>query len=149
MPYRCVVGGCSRVSTDGLSLYFWPRDEAQAKLWDRFVRSYRLERRALDLLLISSKWNCSTTAPHRRSVEERAKRGNTICCCQILDDIIPESEVPGREKAWIDPKSAAAVKVEELVFNNHRLKDLATLSPHFQTYDLELFHSLLNQFALN
>ncbi|ELT94774.1 hypothetical protein CAPTEDRAFT_99687 [Capitella teleta] len=31
----------------------------------------------------------------------------------------------------------------------HRLKDLATLSPHFQTYDLEAFHSLLNQFALN
>ncbi|ELT92832.1 hypothetical protein CAPTEDRAFT_212114 [Capitella teleta] len=79
MPYRCVVGGFSRVSTDGVWLYFWPRDEAQAKLWDRFVRSYRLERTALDLLLISSKGNCSTTAPHRRSIEERTRRGNTKC----------------------------------------------------------------------
>ncbi|ELT87271.1 hypothetical protein CAPTEDRAFT_185718, partial [Capitella teleta] len=41
MPNRCVVGRCSRVSTDEVSLYFWPRDEAQAKLWDRFVRCYR------------------------------------------------------------------------------------------------------------
>ncbi|ELT96379.1 hypothetical protein CAPTEDRAFT_218583 [Capitella teleta] len=45
MPYRCEVEGFSSVSTDGVWLYFWPRDEAQAKLWDRFVRSYRLERR--------------------------------------------------------------------------------------------------------
>ncbi|ELU17248.1 hypothetical protein CAPTEDRAFT_125501 [Capitella teleta] len=45
-------------------------------------------------------------------------------------------------------ESAAALKVEELVFNNHRLKDLATLSPHFQTYDLEVFHSLLNQVGI-
>ncbi|ELT91270.1 hypothetical protein CAPTEDRAFT_202386 [Capitella teleta] len=43
--------------------------------------------------------------------------------------------------------SAAAVKLEELVFNKYLLKDLATLSPHYQTYDLEAFHSLLNQFA--
>lgn len=27
-------------------------------------------------------------------------------CCQILDDIIPESEVPDREKAWIDPSKS-------------------------------------------
>ncbi|ELT90505.1 hypothetical protein CAPTEDRAFT_100694 [Capitella teleta] len=82
-------------------------------------------------------------------------------CCQILDDITPESEVFDRQKAWIYPsksplfcvttylhviflEASAAVKVEELVFNNHWLKDLATLSPHFQTYDLEAFHSLLN-----
>ncbi|ELT91591.1 hypothetical protein CAPTEDRAFT_192376 [Capitella teleta] len=45
MPYRCEVEGFSSVSTDGVWLYFWPGDEAQAKLWDRFVRSYRLERR--------------------------------------------------------------------------------------------------------
>ncbi|ELT94324.1 hypothetical protein CAPTEDRAFT_217427 [Capitella teleta] len=45
MPYWCEVEGFSSVSTDGVWLYFWPRDEAQAKLWDRFVRSYRLERR--------------------------------------------------------------------------------------------------------
>ncbi|ELU18469.1 hypothetical protein CAPTEDRAFT_205530 [Capitella teleta] len=45
MPYRCEVEGFSSVSTDGVWLYFWPRDEAQVKLWDRFVRSYRLERR--------------------------------------------------------------------------------------------------------
>ncbi|ELU14458.1 hypothetical protein CAPTEDRAFT_210913 [Capitella teleta] len=84
-----------------------------------------------------------TTPKKRRGAYEKGQHQ------MILDDIIPESEVPDREKAWIDPKSAAAVKVEELVFNNHRLKDLATLSPHFQTYDLEPFHSLLNQFALN
>ncbi|ELT97588.1 hypothetical protein CAPTEDRAFT_205866 [Capitella teleta] len=60
---RFVVAGFSRVSTDGVWLYFWPRDEAQAKLWDRCVRSYRMERRALDLPLISSKGNCSATAP--------------------------------------------------------------------------------------
>ncbi|ELU04967.1 hypothetical protein CAPTEDRAFT_184970 [Capitella teleta] len=47
MPYRCEVEGFSSVSTDGVWLYFWPGDEAQAKLWDRFVRSYRLERRII------------------------------------------------------------------------------------------------------
>ncbi|ELT93387.1 hypothetical protein CAPTEDRAFT_186318 [Capitella teleta] len=47
MPYRCEVEGFSSVSTDGVWLYFWPGDEAQAKLWDRFVRSYRLERRGV------------------------------------------------------------------------------------------------------
>ncbi|ELU03136.1 hypothetical protein CAPTEDRAFT_198323 [Capitella teleta] len=135
MPYRCVVGGFSRVSTDGVWLYLWPRDEAQAKLWDRFVRSYRLERREL-------LYHCTTPKKCRGAYGKGQHQ-------MILDDIIPESEVPDREKAWIDPKSAAAVKVEELVFNNHLLKDLATLSPHFQTYDLEAFHSLLNQFALN
>ncbi|ELU14307.1 hypothetical protein CAPTEDRAFT_215927 [Capitella teleta] len=72
-----------------------------------------------------------TTPKKRRGTYEKGQHQT------ILDDIIPESEVPDREKAWIDPKSAAAVKVEELV------------SPHFQTYDLEAFHSLLNQFALN
>ncbi|ELU05849.1 hypothetical protein CAPTEDRAFT_187073 [Capitella teleta] len=69
-----------------------------------------------------------TTLKKRRGAYEKGQHQ------MILDDIIPESEVPDREKAWIDPKSAAAVKVEELVFNNHQLKDLATLSPHFQTY---------------
>ncbi|ELU07532.1 hypothetical protein CAPTEDRAFT_138427, partial [Capitella teleta] len=53
-----------------------------------------------------------------------------------------------RKKAWIDPsKSPLFLKLEELVFNKYLLKDLATLSPHYQTYDLEAFHSLLNQFA--
>ncbi|ELU02563.1 hypothetical protein CAPTEDRAFT_213900 [Capitella teleta] len=84
-----------------------------------------------------------TTPKKRRGAYEKGQHQ------MILDDIIPESAVPDCEKAWIDPKSAAAVKVEELVFNNHRLKDLAILSLHFQTYDLEAFHSLLNQFALN
>ncbi|ELT98721.1 hypothetical protein CAPTEDRAFT_198549 [Capitella teleta] len=87
-------------------------------------------------------YHCTTLKKRRGAYEKGQDQ-------MILDDIIPESEVPDREKAWIDPKSAAAVKVEEVVFNNHRLKDLATLSPHFQTYDLEAFHSLLNQFALN
>ncbi|ELU05962.1 hypothetical protein CAPTEDRAFT_202478 [Capitella teleta] len=66
-----------------------------------------------------------------------------------------------RKKAWIDPSKSplycvptylhaiisSSSKLEELVFNKYLLKDLATLSPHYQTYDLEAFHSLLNQFA--
>ncbi|ELT99603.1 hypothetical protein CAPTEDRAFT_186548 [Capitella teleta] len=88
MPYRCVVGGFSRVSTDGVWLYFWPRDEAQAKLWDRFVRSYRLERREL-------LYHCTTPKKRRGTYEKGQQR-------MILDDIIPQSEVPDREKAWIE-----------------------------------------------
>ncbi|ELU15911.1 hypothetical protein CAPTEDRAFT_196020 [Capitella teleta] len=63
MPYRCVVGGFSRVSTDGVWLYLWPRDEAQAKLWDRFVRSYRLERREL-------LYHCTTPKKRRGAYEK-------------------------------------------------------------------------------
>ncbi|ELU11880.1 hypothetical protein CAPTEDRAFT_186085 [Capitella teleta] len=89
MPYRCVVEGFSSVSTDGVWLYFWPRDEALAKLWDRFVRSYRLERREL-------LYHC-TTPKKRRGAYEKGQHQ------MILDDIVPESEVPDRKKAWIDP----------------------------------------------
>ncbi|ELU18626.1 hypothetical protein CAPTEDRAFT_211080 [Capitella teleta] len=63
MPYRCVVEGFSSVSTDGVWLYFWPRDEAQAKLWDRFVRSYRLERREL-------LYHCTTPKKRRGAYEK-------------------------------------------------------------------------------
>ena len=48
---------------------------------------------------------------------------------------------------WIQPGSKAAVLLEELCLNKRLLSDVSKLSGDEQTWNLEAFHSLLNQFA--
>lgn len=41
MPFKCVVYGCSRSSSKGISLHPWPQDTSTAEKWKRFVKTKR------------------------------------------------------------------------------------------------------------
>lgn len=55
----------------------------------------------------------------------------------------------GREsrKKWIRPGSKSALAIEDICLKKTLLSDIARLSGDKQTWNLEAFHSLLNQFA--
>ena len=41
MPTRCIVGGCSNTSKDGVSLHRFPKDAALRKVWTAKVKLTR------------------------------------------------------------------------------------------------------------
>ncbi|KAK7484628.1 hypothetical protein BaRGS_00024154 [Batillaria attramentaria] len=41
MPSRCVVGGCSNIARDGISLHGFPADQDVRRKWDKFVLNSR------------------------------------------------------------------------------------------------------------
>ncbi|XP_064476231.1 uncharacterized protein LOC135390200 [Ornithodoros turicata] len=54
---------------------------------------------------------------------------------------------PNQESAWLQPGSVAHAKFKAIVTAPLLLKDIPQLSPATQTYGLESFHSVLNNFA--
>ncbi|XP_063056188.1 uncharacterized protein LOC134450268 isoform X2 [Engraulis encrasicolus] len=59
----------------------------------------------------------------------------------------PPLEGEARDKEWLEPGSAAAVKLESIAAKKALLKDVRKLSPQHQTYSLEAYHSLILRFA--
>ena len=51
------------------------------------------------------------------------------------------------KRKWLQPGTKAAVLLEEICLNRRLLSDIAKLSGAEQTWNLEAFHSLINQFA--
>ncbi|KAI8487036.1 hypothetical protein Bbelb_352960 [Branchiostoma belcheri] len=52
-----------------------------------------------------------------------------------------------QEKAWLTASTQLSTDVEKIVYNDKLLKDIGRLSPVFQTWSLEAFHSLILHFA--
>ncbi|XP_070561301.1 uncharacterized protein [Ptychodera flava] len=52
-----------------------------------------------------------------------------------------------RRKKWLQPSTKVCKKLTMLVTNKTLCKDVRNLSPRYQTYSLESFHSLVNHFA--
>ncbi|KAL1276430.1 hypothetical protein QQF64_036053 [Cirrhinus molitorella] len=63
------------------------------------------------------------------------------CCAH------PPLEGEARNKEWLEPGSAVAVKLENVATRTALLKDVRQLSPQHQTFSLEAFHSLILHFA--
>uniref|UniRef100_A0ABM0MDF2 Uncharacterized protein LOC102804858 n=1 Tax=Saccoglossus kowalevskii TaxID=10224 RepID=A0ABM0MDF2_SACKO len=52
-----------------------------------------------------------------------------------------------RQKEWLKPSTKACEKLVDIITNTHLCNDVRKLSPLYQTYSLEGFHSLVIQFA--
>ncbi|CAM4571891.1 unnamed protein product [Leuciscus chuanchicus] len=59
----------------------------------------------------------------------------------------PPLEGEQRNKQWLEPGSTVATKLESVTTRAALLKDIRQLSPQYQTYSLEAFHSLILHFA--
>ncbi|MGH0119866.1 UNVERIFIED_CONTAM: hypothetical protein FKN15_059247 [Acipenser sinensis] len=42
MPWRCVLGGCSNTTKDGLKLHLWLKEKKLAQSWTKFVQRTRV-----------------------------------------------------------------------------------------------------------
>ncbi|XP_068692699.1 uncharacterized protein [Montipora foliosa] len=58
-----------------------------------------------------------------------------------------ELQGEAKDRLWLEPGSTAAVKLEEMLLKPQLLKDIAQLSPKYQTSTLEAKHSLDIQFV--
>lgn len=66
----------------------------------------------------------------------------TFPCCAHLS-----LEGEARNKAWLEPGSTVAVKLESIASRTALVNDVRQLSPQHQTFSLEAFHSLMLHFA--
>ncbi|KAG5277195.1 hypothetical protein AALO_G00114790 [Alosa alosa] len=62
------------------------------------------------------------------------------CCAH------PPLEGEQRNKQWLEPDSTVAMKLESVTTRAALVKDIRQLSPQYQTYSLEAFHSLILHF---
>ncbi|XP_041950470.1 uncharacterized protein LOC121711174 [Alosa sapidissima] len=63
------------------------------------------------------------------------------CCAH------PPLEGEQQNKQWLEPDSTVAMKLESVTTRAALVKDIRQLSPQYQTYSLEAFHSLILHFA--
>ncbi|ELU16168.1 hypothetical protein CAPTEDRAFT_216408, partial [Capitella teleta] len=73
-----------------------PENKFHSRDRDKLVAMDQLMQRQLDFRKRELLYHCTTPKKLRGTYEKGQHQ-------MILDDIIPESEVPDREKAWIDP----------------------------------------------
>ena len=93
-----------------------------------------------DYEMLIEKW---TSIVNHISNKHSWRKGKLFKKC--VHHKLTRSEV--KEKVWLKPGTAAAVALEEVVYNNKLLKDMQLVTEFHHTGDLEVYHSMMLKYC--